>query len=144
MSDCLDADATLAIGDALEWRISEGLSHLATCGECRARLELMQRIRRSVLASTPVDTAIVEEVCAALRQAKRDDLSRGQPHARIRQGVEACTAGVAGLIAVTANGVSVDDPAVAVVAFTLGAILMTAGSAIARRLLTAHVRRAHA
>lgn len=144
MSDCLDADATLAIGAALEWRVSEGLSHLDTCAECRARLELMQRIRRSVLASTPVDTATVEEVCAALRRATRDDLPRARPHSWIGQGVEACTAGVAGLFAVTVNGVSVDDPAVAVVAFTLGAVLMTAGSAMARRLLASHVRRAHA
>jgi hypothetical protein len=144
MSDCLDADATLAIGHALEWRISEGLSHLHTCGECRARLELMQRIRLGVLASTPVDPAALEEVRAALRQASRDDLSRGRRHTGIRQVVEACTAGVTGLIAVTANGVSVEDPTVAVVAFALGAILMTAGNAVARSLPTSRAQRAHA
>lgn len=144
MSDCLDADATLAIGQALEWRIPDGLSHLHTCGECRARLELMHRIRLGVLASTPVDPAALEEVCAALRQASRDGLSRGRRHTRIRQVVEACTAGVTGLIAVTAHGVSVEDPAAVVVAFALGAILMTAGSAVARWLPTSRARRAHA
>ena len=144
MSDCLDADATLAIGHVFEWRISEGLSHLHTCAECRARLELMQRIRLGMLASTPVDPAVLENVSAVLRQASRDNFARGQRHSRLRQVVEACAAGVTGLIAVTSNGVSVEDPSTAVVAFALGVILMTAGSTVARWLPTSRARGAHA
>jgi hypothetical protein len=144
MSDCLDADATLAIGHVLEWRISEGLSHLHTCAECRARLEFMQHVRLGMLASTPVDPAVLENVSAVLRRASRDSVARGQRHSWVRQVVEAWAAGVAGLIALSSNGVSVEDPTTAVVAFALGAILMTAGSTVARWLPTSRARGAHA
>jgi hypothetical protein len=136
MTPCLDAEAILGIGHALEWRIGEGLSHLRTCAECRTQLDMLQRIRDGVLASESVDAAAVDEITTALRQAAREDLSAARCRARLWQAGEACAAGVTGLIAINSSGVPLEGPAVAVAAFSIAAILMVAGSTLARRLVT--------
>jgi hypothetical protein len=134
MTPCLDTEAILGIGHALEWRIGEGLSHLRTCAECRTRLEVLQRIREEVLSGEPVDAASLDEITAALRQAGREDLAAARCRAPLWQAAEACAAGVTGLIAINSSGVPLESPAVAVTAFSIAAILMVAGSTLARRL----------
>jgi hypothetical protein len=135
MTPCLDTEAMLDIGHALEWRIDEGLSHLRTCAECRTQLEMLQRVREQVLASESVDAAALDELTAVLRQAGREDLSATRRRVRLWQAAEACGAGVTGLIALNSSGVPLEGPAVAVAAFSIAAILMVVGSALARRLL---------
>jgi len=134
MTPCLDAEAILGIGDALEWRIGEGLSHLRTCAECRTQLEMLQRIREEVLSSESVDAAALDEITTALRQAAREDLSAARRRARLWQAVEACAAGVTGLIAINSSGIPLESSAVAVAAFSIAAVLMVAGRTLARRL----------
>lgn len=136
MTPCLDAEAILGIGHALDWRIGEGLSHLRTCAECRTQLEMLQRTREGVLASESVDLAALDEITTALRHAAREDLSAARRRARLRQAAEACAAGVTGLIAINSSGVPLEGPAVAIAAFSIAAILMVAGSALTRRLST--------
>jgi hypothetical protein len=134
MTPCLDTEAIFGIGHALEWRIGEGLSHLRTCPECRTQLDMLQRVRGEVLASELVDAAALDEITTALRQAAREDLSAARRRARLWQAAEASAAGVTGLIAINSSGVPLESPAVAVTAFSIAAILMVAGSKLARRL----------
>jgi len=134
MSECLDADAILAIGHALDWRIAEGLSHLRTCVECRAQLETLQRTREGLLASTPVDPEALRQISAALREAGSGELQSARRWIRLWQAAEACAAGVTALLTLVSNGVPIEGPAAAAVGFSLGAILMVAGSALAHRL----------
>jgi hypothetical protein len=134
MIPCLDAEAIVGIGDALEWRIGEGLDHLRTCAECRTQLEMLQRIREEVLAGESVDAAALDAITTALRQAAREELSAARRRARLWQVAEACAAGVTGLIAINSSGVPLEGPAVGVAAFSIAAILMVAGSTLARRL----------
>ena len=136
MTPCLDAEAIVGIGHALEWRIGEGLSHLRTCAECRTQLEMLQRIREEVLSGESVDVASLDEIMAALRQAGREDLTAARRRAWLWQAAEACAAGVTGLIAINSSGVPLEGPAVMVAAFSIAAILMVAGSTLARRLST--------
>jgi anti-sigma factor RsiW len=136
MIPCLEAEAILGVGHALEWRIGEGLSHLRTCAECRTQLEMLQRIREEVLASESVDAAALDEINTALRQAAREDLSAARRRARLWQAAEACTAGVTGLIAINSSGVPLEGPAVAAAAFSIAAILMVAGSTLTPRIST--------
>lgn len=144
MTPCLDTEAILGIGHALEWRIGDGLSHLRTCAECRTQLDMLQRIREGVLASESVDTSALDEITTALRQAAHEDLSAGRRRAWLWQAAEACAAGVTGLIAINSSGVPLEGPAVAVGAFSIAAILMVAGSTLARRLSTVGVTGARA
>ena len=134
MTPCLDAEALVGIGHALEWRVSEALSHLRACAECRARLETLQRIREEVLATESVDAAALHEITVALRRAGGENLSAARLRARLWQAAEACGAGVAGLMAVNSSGVPVEGASVAIVAFSMAAMLMIAGSTLARRV----------
>ena len=136
MIPCLDDEALLGIGQALEWRTGEGLSHLHTCAHCRTQLEILQRIRAEMLASESVDAATLHEITAAVRQAGREERFAARRRPPLWQVGEACAAGVTGLIAVNSSGVPIEGPGVAVVAFSLAAILMVAGTTLARRLST--------
>lgn len=136
MNDCLDADALLAIGHALDWKVEERLSHLRTCADCRAQLGILQRVRNEVLASTPVDPDTVRRITAALREAGREERLRVRQRSRLRQIAEACAAGLTALLAIVSNGISIESPATAAVGFVLGALLMMTGTALADRLPT--------
>jgi anti-sigma factor RsiW len=136
MIPCLDDEALLGIGHALEWGIGEGLSHLQTCAQCRTQLEMLQRIREEMLASESLDPAALHEITAAVRQAGREERFAARRRAPLWQAGEAFAAGVTGLIAVNSSGVPIEGPTVAAVAFSLAAILMIAGSTLARRLST--------
>ena len=133
MSECLDADALVTIGQALDWRVEEGLTHLRKCEDCRAQLETLQLTREGLLASAPVEPETLQRVAAIL-----DDASGSETHhtgrgtgARV---AEACAAGVAALITLVSIRAPLESPATVVVAFSLAAILMAAGTAFARRL----------
>jgi hypothetical protein len=135
MSECLDTDAILTIGHALDWKVDEGLSHLRTCTNCRAQLETLQRTREGLLASTPVDSETLQQISAALHEASRGEFDHAR-RPRLPQAAEACAAGVTALLTLVSNGVPIEGPATAAVGFSLGAILMVAGTALARRLPT--------
>jgi putative N-acetylmannosamine-6-phosphate epimerase len=61
----------------------------------------------------------------------------------LREAAEACAAGVTALVIVVANGAPIEGPATAAVAFSLGAIFMVIGTALARRLPTLGVDEAN-
>lgn len=143
MSECLDTDAVLTIGHALDWNVEEGLSHLRTCMNCRAELETLQRTREGLLASTPVDPETQQRISAALHEASRGEFAHARRGTRLPQAAEACAAGVTALLLLVSNGVPIEGPATAAVGFSLGAILMVAGTALARRLPTFDADGAH-
>ena len=134
MSECLDIDAILAIGHALDWNVEEGLSHLRTCTDCRAQLDTLQRTRAGLLASTPVAAGTLHRISAALHEASRGEIHHSRRRTRLRQAAEAGTAGVAALVILVSNRSPIEGPATAAVAFSLAAILMVIGTALARRL----------
>jgi hypothetical protein len=136
MSGCLDTDAILTIGHALAWNVEEGLSHLRTCTNCRAQIETLRRTREELLASTPVDPQTLQRISAALHEASRGTFDLARRRKRLRRVAEACAAGVTALLILVSNGVPIEGPATALVGFSLGAILMVAGTALARRLPT--------
>ena len=136
MSECLDADKILDIGDALDWKVEEGLSHLQTCTSCRTHLETFQRTRAGLMASSPVDPAALARISASLREASRAELHHARRRTPLQQAAEACAAGLAALLVLVSNGVPVGGPGRAAVGFSLGAILMVTGTALARRLPT--------
>jgi hypothetical protein len=141
MNGCLDADALLAIGHALDWNVEERLSHLRTCADCRAQLETLQRVRDALQASTPVDPDAVRRITAALREAGSEERHRARQRSGLRQIAEACAAGVTAVLVIVSNGISIESPATAVAGFLLGALLIMTGTALANRLPTfgAHV-----
>ena len=143
MSDCLDTDAVLTIGHALDWNVAEGLSHLRTCTNCRAQLATLQRTREGLLASTPVDPETLQRISAALHEASHGEFDQARRRTRLPQAAEACAAGVTALLILVSNGVPIEGPATAAVGFALGAILMVAGTALARRLPTFDANAAH-
>jgi hypothetical protein len=134
MSECLDADALLDIGRALGWKVEEGVSHLRSCTDCRAQLETLQRAREGLLMSTAVNSETVRRISAALQEASRGEHARRWT--QLPQAAEACAGGVAALVILVSNGVPIEGPGVAVVGFSLGAILMAIGTAVAHRLPT--------
>jgi hypothetical protein len=136
MSECLDADALLDVGRALDWRVEEGLSHLRTCTDCRVHLETLQRAREGLLAGTPVTAETLHRIYAALHEASRGQVDHARRWTRLPQAVEACAAGIAALLVLVSNGVPIEGPAAAVVGFSLGAILMLIGTTLARRFPT--------
>lgn len=136
MSECLDVDVLLDIGQALDWRVEEGLSHFRTCTDCRTQLETLQRAREGLLMSTPVNQETLLRISGALQAASREKSGHARLWAQVPQAAEACAAGVAALLILVSNGVPVEGPAAAAVGFSLGAILMVIGTALARRLPT--------
>jgi hypothetical protein len=133
-SECLDADAILALGHALDWKVEEGLRHLRTCGDCRAQLETLQRTHEELTASTPVDPKTLQRISAALQEASRVESDRAPGRARLQLAAEACVAGIAALLVLVSNGVPIEGPATASVGFSLGAILMVIGNVLAGKL----------
>jgi hypothetical protein len=133
-SECLDADAILALGHALDWKVEEGLRHLRSCGDCHAQLQILQRTREELLASTPVDLKTLQRISAALQEASRVESDHARGRARLQLAAEACAAGIVALLVLVSNGVPIEGPATASVGFSLGAILMATGNVLAGKL----------
>jgi anti-sigma factor RsiW len=132
MSECLGTDAILAIGDALDWDISEGLRHLETCGECRTRLEALRLTRLAFVETEPVDPALVRRISAAVNAAARTEKNRARQRQRWVGAVEPLVAGLTGLIVLVSSGIQIESTAAGLLGFALGATLIVGGRVLAR------------
>ena len=132
MSECLDTDAMLAIGDALDWDVSEGLRHLEACNECRTRLEALRLTRLAFLETGPVDPAVVRQISAAVSAAARAERGRRRQRRRWVGAAEPLVAGVTGLTIVVSSGIRIESTAAGLLGFALGATLIVCGRVLAR------------
>lgn len=144
MTECLTADALLAIGDALDWNVADGLRHLDTCDECRAQLETMQLARASLTASEPVDDAVLRRISTAIDRAAAAERVDSNRHARWAFAIEVFVAGIAALVVLTSSGVHIQSFGAAVGGFTLGGALLIAGRVLARRVPALRLEATHA
>jgi hypothetical protein len=134
MSRCPETDAILTIGDAFGWDVEEGLRHLQTCDDCRARIEVLRLAHAGLAETEPVDVAVLRNVTAAVGAAAARDRQRSRTAGVLAQWAEPVLAGVTALVIVTSSRVPVDGAGSALLAFALGIALLLAGRAIARRV----------
>jgi anti-sigma factor RsiW len=132
MNECPSADALVTIGDALNWDVAEGLRHLERCDECRAELEGMRLTRTALLESEAMDEAAIGRVTAAIGGAAREERGRSQLRRNWTSAAEPLVAGVAAVIVLMSSGIRVTSAAEALLAFSLGAVLMFGGTRLAR------------
>ena len=134
MNECPGTDAIIAVADALSWNVSDGLRHLQTCDECRARLEVLQLTRSGFMESEPVEPEVLQRISAALGAAAEAERERARERERWGSLAEAVLAGVAALIILVSSGIEIRDLTSLVAAFGGGAILMALGRTVARSL----------
>ena len=139
MSGCLDTDAILAIGDALNWDVAEGLRHLDTCDDCRTQLEVLRLTRLGFSETEPVDAEVLRRISAALGEASRSERSRLGVRERVVHSIEAFMAGVTALIILVSSGIEIESIGAGVLGFVLGAALMMGGRVLISPLLTLRV-----
>jgi len=134
MMKCPDADAIVAIGDALEWNVADGLRHLQTCDECRDQIELLQLTHSAFAATEALDADVAQRVTDALHAAARHEAVREQHRRRWLAILEPMAGGVTGLLLLRSGGIQIGSIWAAVIAFTLGAVAIIGGRALARRV----------
>lgn len=134
MNDCPDTDAIVAVGDALDWKIAEGLRHLQTCDECRDQIDVLQLARMAFAETEVVDVMVTRRVAAALGSAARDERASDRGRKRWINVVEPIAAGVAALLLLRSSGVHVESVTAAALGFALGALAIIAGKALAQRI----------
>jgi len=133
MSECLDADVLVAVGDALERR-ADAAKHLQTCAVCRSQLEALQVTRTALCAGVAVPPVSLSAALSVVREARRQEQVIERRTSRWRQFAEAVAAGFVALLATVSSRVPLDSPAAAVTAFAVGALLMATGSALAQKV----------
>lgn len=132
MTACLNADALVAIGDALQWEVSEGLRHLEACEECRVQLEVLRLTRAGLFDSEPVDAAVLARVSGALNRTASTERRQVRLRERWVQAGEGALAGVTALIVLFSNRVPIDSVGTVAIGFALGSALMMGGRLLAR------------
>ncbi len=66
MKGCLEVDALVGLGAALDWRLEEGLEHLRECVHCRRRLERLGELSGTLGATIEPRPGFEERVIASL------------------------------------------------------------------------------
>ncbi len=130
MTGCLDTDAKVAIGNALDWDVQEGLRHLEHCEDCQTELEVLRLARMGLLESAPVDAAVVRRVAGAVRGAAGAERQHALFRERWMRAGEAVVAGLTAVIIAISSNAPVDSVAALLVAFGSGAGLLLAGRAL--------------
>lgn len=120
MSDCLETNSLLTIAEALDWQTSAKLNHLQTCANCRAALDMLQRLREELHADDVVPPAVIQQTQMALQQAA------GRTH--MWTVLEPGIAGLTAVLILRSSGIQVDSPLVAAVGFVMGAALAIAAA----------------
>jgi hypothetical protein len=132
MSQCPEVDALLAVGDAFAWDVERGLRHLQSCDECRTQLDVLRQARAGFAESEAVDPVVLQRIAARVGDAAREEQMRAASSEQLVRVAEAVLAGVATLAVIASNRIPVDSAATGLLAFTIGALLMAGGSALAR------------
>ncbi len=78
MTDCLDSDTLIAVGQALDWNVDEPLDHLGACTSCRASLATLAATRQALAREEPVDADLVDRIMRQLpvHQAEEPGFAR--------------------------------------------------------------------
>lgn len=134
MSECPETDVIVTIGDALNWRVEEGLRHLRVCEECNARIELLPLTRAALTSIEPVVDAVLDNVCDALRAAARAERNRERRAGRWTAAVETALSGTTAVIIVISSGIEIGNVAAGVSVFAFAAGLLHLGRAVSSRL----------
>lgn len=134
MSQCLETDALLTVGDALDWKVEDGLRHLQDCETCRAELEALRIAHAGLADVEPVGADAIRAVTDAVHAAAARERTQMHARARLLQWVEPVLAGVTALVIVSSSRVPIDGFGAAVLAFALGIALLLAGRSLARRI----------
>lgn len=127
MKECLDTDAIVTVAAALDWDVAEGLRHLNTCDDCRARIDTLRFTHAAMTEVDAVPDAALARVADALRAEARVERARARRMDRWANGLEAALAGVGAPLVLVSSGIEIGSIAVGLVAAALGAALLLYG-----------------
>jgi hypothetical protein len=134
MTTCPGPDAIVAIGEAFDWNVADGVRHLQACEECREQIELLHLTRAAFSDAESVEPWVEQRIGEALHNASLAEAE----HVRQRRGwiavAEPVAAGVTGLLLLRSGGIQVESITGALVGFALGALAIVGG-----RLIAPHV-----
>ena len=132
MKECFDTDTIVTIGNALNWEVAEGMRHLQTCDECRARTKALQTAHTALTETEAVDDAVVDRIDALLLAETRSERARVRSSRRRVNVIETVMAGITALVVLVSGGIIPGSAAAWVISFASGVILLTAGKMLSR------------
>ena len=133
MKACPDIDAMVTIADALHWDVDEGLRHLQTCADCRARVHVLAATHAALSEEEHVDDVTLAQITSALSSASRSEQSAERRTERRLSVVEAILAAVAAPVALVSGGASADSVPALAIAAMLAATLLAIGTRLRPR-----------
>ncbi len=120
MKSCLDIDALMAVGAALNWRSDDGLRHLAECESCRAQLAELAVVRQSLTEVAEPADGFVDLVMATLPDAGSEVVEGSEPWTALDL-VNPVLAGLTALVAVLLVGKPIVAPGAAAIGAAIAA-----------------------
>ena len=127
MKECLDTDAIVTVAAALDWDVAEGLRHLTTCDDCRARIDTLRVTHAAMSEISAVPDDALARVTDAVRAEAREERGRTRRADRWASALEAALAGVGAPLVLASSGIEIGSTAVGLVAAVLGAALLLGG-----------------
>jgi anti-sigma factor RsiW len=127
MRECPDTDAIITVAAALDWDVAEGLRHLKTCDDCRARLGALRVTRAAISEAEPVPEAALARVAEALRAEASEERGRSVRGDRWVSALEAALAAVGAPLVLATSGIEIGSIAAGLVAGAVGAGLLMYG-----------------
>jgi predicted anti-sigma-YlaC factor YlaD len=127
MKECLDTDTIVTVAAALDWDVAEGLRHLNTCDDCRARIDTLRVTLAAMSEVNAVPDASLARVADALRAEAREERARARRADRWASALEAALAAVGAPLVLASSGIEIGSIAVGLVAAALGAALLLYG-----------------
>jgi hypothetical protein len=127
MKECTDTDAIVTVAAALDWNVAEGLRHLTTCDDCRARIDMLRVTHAAMSEVDAVPDAALARVADALRAEARAERGRARRADRWANALEAALAGVGAPLVLASSGIEIGSIAVGLVTAALGAALLLYG-----------------
>jgi predicted anti-sigma-YlaC factor YlaD len=127
MKECLDTDTIVNVAAALDWDVAEGLRHLNTCDDCRARIDTLRFTHAAMSEVNAAPDAALARVADALKAEAREESARARRMDRWASALEAALAGVGAPLVLASSGIQIGSIAVGFVAAALGAALLLYG-----------------
>jgi predicted anti-sigma-YlaC factor YlaD len=132
MKECFDTDTIVTIGNALNWEVAEGMRHLQTCDECRARTIALQTAHSALTETEEVDETVYNRIEELLLAEARSERARVRSARRRVNVIETAMAGITALVVLISAGITPGSATAWVISFASGAILLTAGKMLSR------------
>src|SRR5574341_153275 len=124
MSECPDTDTMVTIGEALNWRIADGIQHLQSCVDCRARIEALGITRARLMETEPVADPAAAKISALLHAELRREQICAQAGRRWAKLIEPFMAGISAVVIMGSSGIAIRSMLTVAVSFALGALLL--------------------